>query len=134
MDADTDPNALASAIAEARRNELAESARAALARKDYLGSLDLEQLTGIPASTWRYWATNETGPPSFKLGRRRVWKKSHVLAWIAAQQAATGTGVLPDAETVISTPRPAPAGYPLSGKGSSNGIAPHEKAGSATDG
>ena len=37
-------------------------------------------------------------PASFKLGRRRVWRKSHVLAWIAAQQAATGTGVLPDAE------------------------------------
>jgi hypothetical protein len=26
---------------------------------------------------------------SFKIGRRRVWKKSTVLAWIADQEAAT---------------------------------------------
>ncbi len=94
MDADTYPNAVASAIAETQRNELADSARAALAHADYLGSLSLEQLTGIPASTWRYWAINGTGPRSFKLGRRRLWKKADVLAWIAEQQAATGTGEL----------------------------------------
>ena len=54
----------------------------------------LEDMTGIKASTWRYWASIGIGPASFKLGRRRVWKKSHVLAWIAEQQAATGTGEL----------------------------------------
>ena len=49
-------------------------------------------MTGTRASTWRYWASIGNGPASFKLGRRRVWKKSDVLAWIAEQQAATGTG------------------------------------------
>ena len=61
---------------------------------DILDSLALERLTGTKASTWRYWASIGIGPTSFKLGRRRVWKKSHVLAWIAEQQAATGTGEL----------------------------------------
>jgi prophage regulatory protein len=60
---------------------------------DYLGSAALEQMTGIPASTWRYWVLTGTGPKSFKIGRRRVWKRSEVVAWLAAQEAATGTGL-----------------------------------------
>jgi prophage regulatory protein len=53
---------------------------------EYLDSLDLEELTGTKASTWRYWASIGEGPPSFKLGRRRVWRRSTVLAWIAEQE------------------------------------------------
>ena len=56
---------------------------------DYLDSADLENLTGTKASTWRYWAMIGEGPASFKLGRRRVWRKSTVLAWLASQEAAT---------------------------------------------
>lgn len=61
--------------------------------REIVGALDLEKLTGTKASTWRYWASIGTGPKSFKIGRRRVWKRSDVLAWIAAQEAATGTGL-----------------------------------------
>jgi predicted DNA-binding transcriptional regulator AlpA len=50
----------------------------------------LEKATGIKASTWRYWAHIGFGPPSFKLGRRRVWRWADVLAWIADQEATTG--------------------------------------------
>ena len=89
MDADNYRNAVVSASAEAQRNELAESARAALAHADYLGSLSFEKLTGIPASKWRYWASIGAGTASFKMGRRRVWRKSAVLAWIAEQETAT---------------------------------------------
>ncbi len=48
-----------------------------------------EALTGIPAATFRWWAHSGKGegPKSFKLGRRRVWRKSVVLAWIAEQEA-----------------------------------------------
>jgi prophage regulatory protein len=59
---------------------------------DYLNSANLHGMTGIPASTWRYWAMIGEGPKSFKIGRRRVWKRSDVLAWIEEQAAATGTG------------------------------------------
>jgi predicted DNA-binding transcriptional regulator AlpA len=59
---------------------------------EYLSALELERLTGTRASTWRYWAHIGTGPKSFKLGRRRVWKRSEVLAWIGAQEAATARG------------------------------------------
>ncbi len=85
---------IAVAITRAQSAELEESARAVLGEvhADYLGSTGLEQLTGIPASTWRYWAINDTGPRSFKLGRRRVWRRTDVVAWIEQQDAATGTG------------------------------------------
>ncbi|MGE5696837.1 MAG: helix-turn-helix transcriptional regulator [Candidatus Sericytochromatia bacterium] len=59
---------------------------------DILDADDLERLTGTKASTWRYWAHIGSGPPSFKLGRRRVWAKSEAMAWIAEQRQATGTG------------------------------------------
>ncbi len=89
--ADTIPDIVA-AIVDAHSGEHETAARAALGQQaDYLSSAALEQLTGTPASTWRYWAMNDTGPRSFKIGRRRVWRRSEVLAWISAQEAATGT-------------------------------------------
>jgi predicted DNA-binding transcriptional regulator AlpA len=56
--------------------------------REYLSAADLERLTGTPESTWRYWAHIGQGPASFKLGRRRAWKRSTVLEWIAEQEAA----------------------------------------------
>lgn len=84
----TNANA-AEAIADAERQELEASAKAALPTADYLTAPQLEQLTGTPASTWRYWAHIGSGPPSFKLGRRRVWKRSSFLAWLERQEAAS---------------------------------------------
>jgi prophage regulatory protein len=59
---------------------------------EYLDSKGLQELTGTKASTWRYWDISGTGPEgfpsSFKIGRRRVWKKSAVLAWLTDQQAS----------------------------------------------
>jgi prophage regulatory protein len=55
---------------------------------EYLSALDLEKWTGTKASTWRYWASIGQGPASFKLGKRRVWKRSAVLEWLADQEKA----------------------------------------------
>jgi len=52
-------------------------------------AVDLEKWTGTKASTWRYWASIGVGPASFKLGRRRVWKRSVVLAWLEEQEVAS---------------------------------------------
>lgn len=57
--------------------------------RDFLGSADLERMTGTPSSTWRYWVITGEGPASFKLGRRRVWRKSVVLQWLADREAAS---------------------------------------------
>lgn len=73
----------------------------------------LEQMTGTPASTWRYWAHIGQGPPSFKIGRRRVWKRVLVLKWIAEQEAAAAPGDLTvdddNPVTAIREPLVAPA-------------------------
>jgi prophage regulatory protein len=85
---------IAAAVTEAQSKQWEDSAHAVLGevQTDFFSSTGLEQLTGIPASTWRYWAINDTGPRSFKIGRRRVWRRTDVLAWIAQQDAATGAG------------------------------------------
>lgn len=57
--------------------------------KEYLTAADLEALTGTKASTFRHWARIGDGPPSMKIGRRRVWKRSTVMEWLAAQEVAT---------------------------------------------
>ena len=49
-----------------------ELADAAVEREFYVAS-DLETITGISSETWLYRAWRGDGPPSFKLGRRRVW-------------------------------------------------------------
>lgn len=58
--------------------------------REYVFADDLEAKTGIPASTWRYWASVNEGPASFMLGRRRVWKLSDVEAWLALKAAKAG--------------------------------------------
>lgn len=58
---------------------------------EYMTAQELEDLTGTPKSTWRYWAvvTGE-GPPSFRIGRRRVWKRAVVMKWLAQQEKNAG--------------------------------------------
>ena len=53
---------------------------------EFVDAVELEAMTGTKASTWLYWASKGQGPRSFKLGRRRVWKRAEVLAWIDQQQ------------------------------------------------
>lgn len=52
----------------------------------YMSAPDLEDFTGVPASTWRYFAHVNQGPASLKIGRRRVWKRETVLAWLAERE------------------------------------------------
>lgn len=59
-----------------------------MTQPEYLSAPELQELTGTPESTWRYWAMLGTGPASFKLGRRRVWKRSTVLAWLESKETA----------------------------------------------
>jgi prophage regulatory protein len=63
-----------------------DSAKTDQVDKEFLGTRDLEALTGTKAGTWRYWASIGQGPASFKLGRRQVWKMSVVREWLAEQE------------------------------------------------
>ena len=66
--------------------------------RDFLTSQELEKLTGTRASTWRFWASQGRGPTSFRLGRRRVWERAAVLAWLERQKAATVAGEAEDGQ------------------------------------
>jgi prophage regulatory protein len=55
---------------------------------EFLSAPELEKMTGTPASTWRYWAHIGSGPTSFKIGRRRVWKRTVIQQWLDAQEHA----------------------------------------------
>ena len=50
------------------------------------------QLGGIPLGTIRYWDSTGYGPRSFKIGKRRAWRTSEVLRWLAEQEASTASG------------------------------------------
>lgn len=61
---------------------------------DLLLTAEVAELTRTPAETLRYWRGLGKGPASFKLGRKVVYDRAEVEAWIAAQraeQAATRT-------------------------------------------
>lgn len=56
--------------------------------EEFWQAKDCAKYTGIPEGTWRYWAHIGRGPANFSMGRRRVWRKSVVLQWVAEQEAA----------------------------------------------
>ena len=49
-------------------------------------------MTGIPQATLRYYRHCGTGPASFRMGKRVVYRRSEVVKWIEAQEVATGRG------------------------------------------
>jgi prophage regulatory protein len=72
---------------------LADAAAAAIGgvagiNREFYYASDLEVITGIPESTWYYYAFAKKGPPSHKLGRRRVWPVVEFRTWLSEQQAA----------------------------------------------
>jgi DNA-binding transcriptional MerR regulator len=46
------------------------------------------EMTGLPEATLRYWRHVGIGPPSARLGRRVVYRRADVDAWIDEQFAA----------------------------------------------
>jgi predicted DNA-binding transcriptional regulator AlpA len=53
-----------------------------------LVTTEVAAVTRAPESTVRYWRHLGTGPKSFKLGRRVVYREKDVLDWIDARAAA----------------------------------------------
>ena len=47
------------------------------------------ELINRPPATLRYWVSRGEAPPSFRLGKRRMFKLEDVEAWIAEHAEAT---------------------------------------------
>ena len=52
---------------------------------------EVVEITRVPAATLRYWRhlADGSGPRSFKIGRRVMYKQSDVDTWLDQQYAAT---------------------------------------------
>ena len=55
---------------------------------DLLTTAEVAQMMRSPVSTLRYWRHLGTGPHSFRLGRRVVYRRADVTAWLAQQSDA----------------------------------------------
>lgn len=55
---------------------------------DLLTITEAAHLLRTPVATLRYWRHVGTGPRSFKLGRRVVYRRADLEAWISAQAEA----------------------------------------------
>lgn len=51
----------------------------------FLSTAAAAEYLGVPEGTLRYWRYCQTGPRSFKLGRRRVYRVSDLEAWARTQ-------------------------------------------------
>ena len=58
--------------------------------EDLLTTGDVAAITRSPASTVRYWRHLGCGPRGFTLGRRVVYRRRDVLAWLAEREDAGG--------------------------------------------
>ena len=53
---------------------------------DLLTIAEAAQLLRTPVATLRYWRHRNTGPRSFRLGRRVLYRRDDLHAWIDAQR------------------------------------------------
>ena len=54
-----------------------------------LSTRQLSGISGVPEGTLRYWRAIGYGPPSFRMGRRVVYRESKFLGWVAEQEVKT---------------------------------------------
>ena len=64
------------------------------AQADLLTITEAAELLRAPVATLRYWRHLGTGPRSFRLGRRVVYRRDDVLAWIDSQRDLMAGGRL----------------------------------------
>ena len=54
---------------------------------DYVTTAEFAELVRTSAATIRYWRHIEKGPRAFRLGRRALYDRAEVVAWITAEKA-----------------------------------------------
>ncbi|CAN5643124.1 hypothetical protein BH10ACT8_BH10ACT8_25580 [soil metagenome] len=55
---------------------------------DLLTTAEVAEITRAPASTVRYWRHLGVGPRSFRVGRRVVYRRCEVTAWLLEQETS----------------------------------------------
>ena len=62
------------------------------ANDELLTISEVAAIVRAPVATMRYWRHLGTGPRSFRLGRRVVYRVGDLQAWIDAQARASNSG------------------------------------------
>lgn len=55
---------------------------------DLMTTAEVAELTRAPQSTVRYWRFCSTGPSSFRVGRRVLYRRQAVERWLSTQEQA----------------------------------------------
>jgi excisionase family DNA binding protein len=55
---------------------------------EFMTTQEVAELLRRPVETLRYWRWRGEGPPSFKIGRKVLYDRKDVEAWIAAAREA----------------------------------------------
>lgn len=63
--------------------------------EEYLTREEVAELTRTSAETVRYWGTVGKGPASFKVGRRVLYARADVDAWLAEARGRALDDVVP---------------------------------------
>ncbi|WP_457646424.1 helix-turn-helix transcriptional regulator [Profundibacter sp.] len=66
--------------------------RQAKALSDWISRADLAQELGVTTGTLARWATERTGPPLVRVGRRVFYRRSAVRKWLIERERKTGNG------------------------------------------
>lgn len=61
-------------------------------KQDFLDRFQVAEYIGVGPETMRIWRRNNTGPKSYMLAGRIVYRRAEVDQWIAAQLASTVRG------------------------------------------
>ena len=69
-----------------------QHADSALAHDELLTISEVAAILRAPVATMRYWRHLGTGPRSFRLGRRVVYRAGDLQEWIDAQARASNSG------------------------------------------
>jgi len=59
---------------------------------ELLRTRDVQEKTGIPVATLRWWRHRSEGPKSFKLGKTVFYDAKDVAAWVESEKAQTAKG------------------------------------------
>ena len=62
------------------------------AGEDYLLTREAAHLLRTPESTLRYWRYIRTGPPSIKIGRRVLYRREALIAWVQGREVGAEEG------------------------------------------
>ena len=73
-------------------NQIPDRDRTAEPASELLTIAEAAQLLRAPVATLRYWRHLGTGPTSFRLGRRVLYRRDDLHTWIDAQRRQADTG------------------------------------------